>query len=368
MRAEDRPLFLEYYKTKTLCLRNQLVERNDKLCCKIGRDFLSVVSHPLEDLIQVGRTGLIVAVEKFDPHRGIAFSSFAAPYIRGRIQHYIRDKIAIVRIPRRYHDYYSKGQKITRQARAKGQFLTPKEIADRLEISLQEWQQIEMSARNRQSLLEVNPARIKNYSPECEPDDLNLPPLAYNRLTERQWEAIELYFIKDVPLTKISKLLMVNASQEIQNAVATLAAEDRPDIDSLKERDREILKLTLSGEVDTRTISAEIECSVTSARESLNRLVEYGFLSKAQQGTSNVYKCELSDKERSQLSISSTTKKKAKARLSPEPQPQALSQTEIIELMLKKIFALESELRSLSDSLKPNRTNIDPSLVSQLLQ
>jgi RNA polymerase sigma-B factor len=46
--------------------------------------------------------GLIRAIERFDLSKGNAFSSFAIPYIRGEIQHYLRDKGVTVRIPRRW--------------------------------------------------------------------------------------------------------------------------------------------------------------------------------------------------------------------------------------------------------------------------
>ena len=53
-----------------------------------------------EDLAQVGNIGLLNAVERFDPTRKIAFSTFAGTQIRGEISHYLRDKHDLVHIPR----------------------------------------------------------------------------------------------------------------------------------------------------------------------------------------------------------------------------------------------------------------------------
>jgi RNA polymerase sigma-B factor len=55
----------------------------------------------VEDLAQIARIGLIKAVEKFDPSKGVAFSSFAVPYIQGEIQHFLRDHWGQLKVPRR---------------------------------------------------------------------------------------------------------------------------------------------------------------------------------------------------------------------------------------------------------------------------
>lgn len=54
----------------------------------------------LDDLIQVGMIGLIKAVDRFDPGRGVAFPSFATPTIIGEIRRHFRDRMWAVRVPR----------------------------------------------------------------------------------------------------------------------------------------------------------------------------------------------------------------------------------------------------------------------------
>ncbi|MGL5830174.1 MAG: sigma-70 family RNA polymerase sigma factor, partial [Angustibacter sp.] len=58
----------------------------------------------LDDLIQIGTIGLIHAVDRFEPDRGTAFTSFAAPTITGEIKRYFRDRAWSVRIPRRLQE------------------------------------------------------------------------------------------------------------------------------------------------------------------------------------------------------------------------------------------------------------------------
>jgi RNA polymerase sigma-B factor len=57
-------------------------------------------SEPLEDLRQVAAVGLIKAIDRYDPSRGLAFSSYAVPTIVGELKHYLRDHSWAVRPPR----------------------------------------------------------------------------------------------------------------------------------------------------------------------------------------------------------------------------------------------------------------------------
>ena len=55
---------------------------------------------PLDDLVQVGTIGLIKAIDRFDPSRGVKLSSFATPTILGEIRRHFRDRSWTVRVPR----------------------------------------------------------------------------------------------------------------------------------------------------------------------------------------------------------------------------------------------------------------------------
>lgn len=59
---------------------------------------------PIEDLIQVGSIGLLKAIERFDPERGVQFSTFAVPTIIGEIKRHFRDQGWSVRVPRRLRE------------------------------------------------------------------------------------------------------------------------------------------------------------------------------------------------------------------------------------------------------------------------
>jgi RNA polymerase sigma-B factor len=88
-----------------LLSRSQLIERYMPLADKLARRY-SHTSEPLEDLMQVARLGLVKAVDRWDPERGIAFSTFAVPTITGELRRYFRDRTWTVRPPRDLQDLY----------------------------------------------------------------------------------------------------------------------------------------------------------------------------------------------------------------------------------------------------------------------
>src|SRR6478609_7182594 len=97
--------FVEYRRTRDRDLRNELVEDHMRLAEFLARRFQHR-GEPLDDLRQVALVGLLKAVERFEPDRGLQFSSFATPTIIGELKRHFRDKGWAVRVPRRIQELH----------------------------------------------------------------------------------------------------------------------------------------------------------------------------------------------------------------------------------------------------------------------
>jgi RNA polymerase sigma-B factor len=97
--SEDRELFTRYHGEGDAQARDQLVERFLPLARQLARRYQRA-GEPLDDLLQVASMGLIKAIDRFDPVREIAFSSYAVPTILGEIKRHFRDRTWAVRVPR----------------------------------------------------------------------------------------------------------------------------------------------------------------------------------------------------------------------------------------------------------------------------
>ena len=80
--------------------RDQLIEDYMPLVRSLARRFAGR-GEQLEDLVQVGSIGLIKAIDRYDPNRGVELASYAVPTIIGEIKRHFRDRVWPVSVPRR---------------------------------------------------------------------------------------------------------------------------------------------------------------------------------------------------------------------------------------------------------------------------
>jgi RNA polymerase sigma-B factor len=118
LKNESLELLQDYQRHSTTAKRNQLVQMNLGLVRKEAHRWVGQCTESFDDLLQVGSIGLIRAIERFEPSKGHAFSSFAVPYIRGEIQHYLRDKSPQVRIPRRWQELQRQALSVSKDMRS----------------------------------------------------------------------------------------------------------------------------------------------------------------------------------------------------------------------------------------------------------
>ncbi|WEH34446.1 RNA polymerase sigma factor SigF [Streptomyces sp. AM 4-1-1] len=116
-------------------VRAALIEANLPLVRYAAARFRSR-NEPMEDVVQVGTIGLINAIDRFDPERGVQFPTFAMPTVVGEIKRYFRDNVRTVHVPRRLHELWVQVTGATEDlTTAHGRSPTTAEIAERLRIS-----------------------------------------------------------------------------------------------------------------------------------------------------------------------------------------------------------------------------------------
>ncbi|HTZ07870.1 MAG TPA: SigB/SigF/SigG family RNA polymerase sigma factor [Acidimicrobiales bacterium] len=100
-----RDAFVEFSRTRDTSVRERLIEAHLGLANHLARRFTGR-GEPFDDLLQVASLALVKAVDRFDPERGVEFSTFATRTILGELKRHFRDKGWFVRAPRRVQELY----------------------------------------------------------------------------------------------------------------------------------------------------------------------------------------------------------------------------------------------------------------------
>ncbi|MEE0944235.1 MAG: sigma-70 family RNA polymerase sigma factor [Clostridia bacterium] len=112
--TSEYDLFSEYRKRGTVELRNEIVHTYIYIAEILSRRFINR-GIEYDDIYQVACMGLIYAVERFDPDRGVKFATFATPTIMGEIRRHFRDKGSFIRIPRKLYEIFYRAERIKRR-------------------------------------------------------------------------------------------------------------------------------------------------------------------------------------------------------------------------------------------------------------
>lgn len=96
-RDEEKEVAIRYLETEDIESAYTLVTSNLKLVIKIALEYRRLWRE-IVDLIQEGNVGLMQAVKKYDPYRGVRFSSYAAWWVRAYIIRYIMNNTRMVKI------------------------------------------------------------------------------------------------------------------------------------------------------------------------------------------------------------------------------------------------------------------------------
>lgn len=123
-------MFSEYRKTHSRELRDEIVSSYIYIAEILSRKFINR-GVEYDDIYQVACMGVLYAVERFDPDKGVKFATYATPTVLGEIRKYFRDKGNFIRIPRRLYEIFYKAEKIKRGSNG----ISTSEIARILNLS-----------------------------------------------------------------------------------------------------------------------------------------------------------------------------------------------------------------------------------------
>ncbi|HEY9738788.1 MAG TPA: RNA polymerase sigma factor SigF [Trichocoleus sp.] len=227
LKGDSIELLQQYQQTRSSAVRNQIVQLNIGLVRREAHHWLHQSDESYDDLMQVGSLGLIRAIERFDLSKGYAFSSFAVPYIRGEIQHYLRDKGSSMRIPRRWQVLHHQSNKVIRQLQLElNRLPSDAEVAAALDISQEEWQEVRLASRNRALLSLDAPvqdedngaASLGDLLPDpkyrsfqlAQEDRIRLQQ-ALHQLEQRTREVLEFVFLYDLTQKETAERLGISS-------------------------------------------------------------------------------------------------------------------------------------------------------------
>jgi RNA polymerase sigma-B factor len=241
--VESMTLLLSYHSQPNVRIRNKLVLLNAGLVRQVAHRFSRQCVETYQDLEQIGYLGLIRAIERFNPYQGCAFSSFAVPYIRGEILHFLRDRSNVVKIPRRWQELQKEGEKMRQHLTTiLDRKPTEVEIADALQITVQEWRETQAAENNRQTLsLDATVGQMLDYPvtlgdslPDTRDRDRQFmeeerQQLAglIGQLELKTQQAIEYVYIKGMPRKEAAKKIGVSpmtVTRHLQRGVKQLSS------------------------------------------------------------------------------------------------------------------------------------------------
>jgi RNA polymerase sigma-B factor len=237
---EDLRLLELYHEHGDMAAREAIIERFLPLARRLARRY-ERQDEPMEDLVQVASMGLVKAVDRFDPSRGVAFSSFAVPTILGELKRYFRDIGWAVHVPRSIQERVLEvNRAVTDLSRSLSRSPTPAEVASATDFSLEEVLEAMEAATAYDSVsLEAPSAaeeRAEGVAEQIGVEDPGYELAEYTAtlgpelraLPERDRRVLYLRFVDDLTQSEIAERIGVSqmhVSRLIRAALAKLRSE-----------------------------------------------------------------------------------------------------------------------------------------------
>jgi RNA polymerase sigma-B factor len=244
---EDRRLLECYHRHGDAAAREALVERFLPLARQLARRYQRG-GEPLDDLVQVASLGLLKAIDRFEPDRPTAFSSFAVPTILGELKRHFRDRGWSVRVPRDLQEMTVRVDRTSEElSRQIGRAPTPAEIAEHVGITTEQVLEAREAAGAYRAVSLDRP-RDDDEDETVTADWMGIEDPGFGLaedaatveslmtvLSDREREVLRLRFGEDLTQSEIGARVGVSqmhVSRLIRQAVARLraAAEDERDV------------------------------------------------------------------------------------------------------------------------------------------
>ena len=214
-------LWLQYKENKTIEVRNQLAEHYLPLVRIVGgRLAISLPPHlDRDDLLSSGFFGLLDAIDRFDITRNIKFETYAGVRIRGAMIDYLRSKDWIPVTMRQKIRKYE--QTVYRLENELGRSATDKEVAEALDISLEELQVLVGQCNAAtviplEEYLKTDSAETADTNPANAMEFLELKDMlakAIDKLADKERTVISLYYYEELTLKEISLILHLSEAR-----------------------------------------------------------------------------------------------------------------------------------------------------------
>jgi RNA polymerase sigma-B factor len=150
--AGERELWDRFVRDHDPAIREELVRRHMAFAKRLALRYRGA-SESFDDLLQVANLGLLNAVDRFDPERGIPFTAFASPTILGELKRHFRDRVWTVRVPRGLHDRMAEVDKaITELTKQLQRSPSIGEIAERIGVEETDVLEVMEANHNRRPL------------------------------------------------------------------------------------------------------------------------------------------------------------------------------------------------------------------------
>ena len=225
-KERTRELFRLYKEEDDEEAREQLIVSHLNLVRFLASKFKNR-GEPMDDLLQVGTIGLIKAIDRFDPARGLEFTTFATPTIMGEIKRHFRDKGWSVRVPRRLQELSAKVNATTDElTRELQRPPSVAEVAERLGATVDEvLEAMESSTAYSSVPLEGTgqdsdedaPSVLDHYAAEdgdlAASDDRMVIEEAINSFTPREQAVIRMRFEEGLTQVEIAERLGISQVQ-----------------------------------------------------------------------------------------------------------------------------------------------------------